>query len=113
LRKNSTFRIPAVFGGGYEKPVSSIAGTVSFRHASQRSAGTSNFSKTAKVIKRENDIKIGMRPEADGPKIALRGGKVISRYQFPGSKNNGLNSRVAAPKAKLNEYRRGIGAVAR
>lgn len=62
--------------------------------------------KAVKVIKCENDIKVGHRVEADGSKIAVRGGKVISRMQVAVTqKNQGIDGRLMTPQAKLNEYR--------
>ena len=70
--------------------------------------------KAVKVVKCENDIKVGHRMEADGSKIAVRGGKVISRYQAPKTESKGVDGRPATPKAKLNHLRQAASeAVAR
>lgn len=61
--------------------------------------------KAVKVIKCENDIKIGHRIEADGSKIAVRGGKVISRYQSSKTESKGIDGRPATQDGKLNQFR--------
>lgn len=72
------------------------------------------FNKKSKVIKTENDIKVGMRTESDGTKIAVRGGKVISRYQQPKAETKGIDGLPATPKQKLNQFRQAASeAVAR
>lgn len=73
------------------------------------------FNQKAKVIRCENDIKVGLRMEADGSRIAVRGGKVISRYHAPGEqKRQGIDGRPATPVAKLNQFRQAASeAVAR
>lgn len=64
------------------------------------------FNKKAKVIRCENDIKVGHRMESDGTKIAVRGGKVISRYHADRvEKHKGIDGRPATPVAKLNQFR--------
>lgn len=64
-----------------------------------------HFNKKAKVIKTENDIKVGMRTESDGTKIAVRGGKVISRYQQPKQESKGMDGTPTTPQQKLNQFR--------
>lgn len=64
------------------------------------------------TIKNENDIKGGHRIEADGSKIAVRGGKIVSRWEALLKKD--ANSRHETPKQKLNDYRQAAAeAVAR
>jgi hypothetical protein len=55
--------------------------------------------KAKKEVKTESDIKVGVRTEADGSKIHVRGGKIISRMQTKGEKE------------VLNEYRKAAGEV--
>jgi hypothetical protein len=63
-------------------------------------------------VKTENDIKVGYRTEVDGSKIAVRGGKILSRWESSLKKD--ANSRHETPKQKLNEYRQAAAeAVAR
>lgn len=63
-------------------------------------------------IKSENDIKVGYRTEVDGSKIAVRGGKIVSRWQSSYKKEAGAKHET--PKQKLNEYRQAAAeAVAR
>lgn len=63
-------------------------------------------------IKSENDIKVGYRTEVDGSKIAVRGGKIVSRWQSSSPKEAGAKHQT--PKQKLNEYRQAAAeAVAR
>ena len=61
--------------------------------------------KAVKVVKCENDIKVGHRMEADGTKIAVRGGKVISRYHAPKTESKGIDGRPATQDGKLNQFR--------
>jgi hypothetical protein len=65
-----------------------------------------HFNEKAKVVKCENDIKVGMRTEADGSKIAVRGGKVISRYHQPKAETKDMDGRPATHTVKLNQFRR-------
>jgi hypothetical protein len=63
-------------------------------------------------VKTENDIKVGYRTEVDGSKIAVRGGKIVSRWQSSYKKEAGAKHET--PKQKLNEYRQAAAeAVAR
>lgn len=63
--------------------------------------------KAVKVIKCENDIKVGHRMEADGSKIAVRGGKVLSRWGSPVvTESKGIDGRPATHAVKLNQFRR-------
>ncbi len=55
------------------------------------------------TIKNENDIKVGHRIEAEGSKIAVRGGKIVSRWESLLKKDP--RSRHETPKQKLNDYR--------
>ncbi|MGH9722141.1 MAG: hypothetical protein ACRD8O_18180 [Bryobacteraceae bacterium] len=50
--------------------------------------------KAPKEIKTEDDLKVGVRTEADGSRIHVRGGKIINRQQTHGEKQI------------LNEYRK-------
>jgi hypothetical protein len=62
------------------------------------------FNHKAKVIKTEDDIKVGMRTEADGSRIAVRAGKIINRWAHPETqqRKNGVPN---TPEKKLNEFR--------
>lgn len=62
--------------------------------------------KAVKIIKCENDIKVGHRMEADGTKIAVRGGKVISRYHAAKTETKDMDGRPATQAIKLNQFRR-------